>query len=98
MHRAACIMVLLYHFQLPALCGLCPVGRLPLAEVAASEKLTEELHLLRLLIHFRIDPEIAHIRIPAVEAVVHYGIRIIGELQHGAFLAVKVVSLPVPVL
>lgn len=62
------------------------------------EDLTEELHLLRLLIHFRIDPEIAHIRIPAVEAVVHYGVRIIRELQLGTFPAVKGVSLPVPVL
>lgn len=49
----------------------------------------EELQLLRLLVHFRIDPEITHIRIPAVAAVVHYGIRIIREFQPGAFLVVK---------
>lgn len=49
----------------------------------------EELQLLRLLVHFRIDPEIAHIRIPAVAAVVHYGVRIIRELQPGTFLVVK---------
>lgn len=49
----------------------------------------EERQLLRLLVHFRIDPEIAHIRIPAVAAVVHYGVRIIRELQPGTFLVVK---------
>lgn len=49
----------------------------------------KELQLLRLLVHFRIDPEIAHIRIPAVAAVVHYGVRIIRELQPGTFLVVK---------
>lgn len=88
--RAACIMVLLYHFPLPALCGLCPVGRIPfIGGCRFREALMEELHLLRLLVHFRIDPEIAHIRIPAVAAVVHYGVRIIRELQPGTFLVIK---------
>lgn len=49
----------------------------------------EELQLLRLLVYLRIDPEISHIRIPAVAAVVHYGVRIIRELQPGTFLVVK---------
>lgn len=49
----------------------------------------EELQLLRLLVHFHIDPEIAHVWIPAVAAVVHYGVRIIGELELGTFLVVK---------
>lgn len=88
--RTACIMVLLYHFPLPALCRLCPVRRIPFIRGCRfREALMEELHLLRLLVHFRIDPEIAHIRIPAVEAVVHYGIRIIRELQPGTFLVIK---------
>ena len=88
--RTACIMVLLYHFPLPALCGLCPVRRVPFIRGCRfREALMEELHLLRLLVHFSIDPEISHIRIPAVAAVVHYGIRIIRELQPGAFLMIK---------
>lgn len=58
----------------------------------------EELNPLRLPVHFRIAPEIVHIKIPAVEAVVHYGVRIIRELQPGTFLVIKGVSLPVPVL
>lgn len=49
----------------------------------------EELQLLRLLVHFRIDPEISHIRIPAVAAVVHYGVRIIRELQPGPSVVIK---------
>lgn len=90
MCRAACIMVLLYHFPFPALCGLCSVRRIPyVGGCRFGEALMEELQLLRLLVHFRIDPEIAHIRIPAVAAVVHYGVRIIRELQPGTFLVVK---------
>ena len=90
MRRAACIVVLLYHFPFPALCGLCPVGRIPfIGGCRFGEALMEELQLLRLLVHFRIDPEITHIRISAVAAVVHYGVRIIRELQPGTFLVVK---------
>ena len=90
MRRAACIVVLLYHFPFPALCGLCPVRRIPyIGGCRFRETLMEELQLLRLLVHFRIDPEIAHIRIPAVASVVHYGVRIIRELQPGTFLVVK---------
>lgn len=58
----------------------------------------EELNPLRLSVHSRIDPEILHIKIPAVEVVVHYGVRIVGELQPGTFLVIKGVSLPVPAL
>lgn len=58
----------------------------------------EELNPLRLPVHFCIAPEIVHIKIPAVEAVVHYGVRIIRELQPGTFLEIKGVSLSVPVL
>lgn len=88
--RAACIVVLLYHFPFPALCGLCPVGRIPfIGGCRFGEALMEERQLLRLLVHFRIDPEITHIRIPAVATVVHYGVRIIRKLQPGTFLVVK---------
>lgn len=88
--RAACIKVLLYHFPLPALCGLCPVRGIPfIGGCRFGEALMEERQLLRLLVHFRIDPEIAHIGIPAVAAVVHYGVRIIRKLQPGTFLVVK---------
>ena len=87
---APCVMVLLYHFPFPALCGLCPVRRIPyVGGCRFGEALMEELQLLRLLVHFRIDPEITHIRIPAVAAVVHYGVRIVRELQPGTFLVVK---------
>lgn len=90
MCRAACIMVLLYNFPFPALCGLCPVRGIPyVGGCRFGEALVEERQLLRLLVHFRIDPEIAHIRIPAVAAVVHYGVRIIRKLQPGTFLVVK---------
>ena len=90
MHRAACIMVLLYHFPFPALCGLCPVRRIPyIGGCCFREALMEELQLLRLLVHFRIDPEIAHVWISAQAAVVHYGVGIIRELQPGTFLVVK---------
>lgn len=90
MCRATCIMVLLYHFPFPALCGLCPVrGILYIGGCCFREALMEELQLLRLLVHFRIDPEIAHVWISAQAAVVHYGVRIIRELQPGTFLVVK---------
>lgn len=90
MCRAACIMVLLYHFPFPALCGLCPVRRIPyIGGCCFREALMEELQLLRLLVYLRIDPEIAHIRIPAVAAVVHYGVRIIRELQPGPSVVIK---------
>lgn len=90
MRSASCIMVFLYHFPFPALCGLCPVRRIPsIGGCRFRKALVKELQLLRLLVHFRIDPEITHIRIPAVAAVVHYVVRIIGELQLGTFLMIK---------
>ena len=49
----------------------------------------EELQLLRLLVHFRIDPEITHIRIPAVAAVVHYGVRIVREPELRPSVVIK---------
>ena len=49
----------------------------------------EDLNPLRLPVHFRIAPEIVHIKIPAVAAVVHYGVRIIRELQPGTSVVIK---------
>lgn len=87
---APCIMVLLYHFPFPALCGLCPVRRIPcIGGCRFREALMEERQLLRLPVHFRIDPEITHVWIPAQAAVVDDVVRIVGKLELGPSVMIK---------
>jgi hypothetical protein len=87
---APCIVVLLYDFPLPALCTLYAVVRIPVALLSFLRKgQSEEVQLLGLLVYFRVDPKIAHIRISAVAAVIDDVVRVVGKLELWTFLVIK---------